>query len=93
MEIDESWLYPGTLIVLGILAYMQWQINAKKTMYLILAVMAYIVWSHETGHSLGELRQDAVQSFDEAVGNNKHAKKMKSEQLDPDAAEKAVKNE
>lgn len=91
MEIDESWLYPGTLVVLAILAYMQWQINAKKTMYLIFAVMAYIVWSHETGHTLGELRQDAVQSFDDAVGNSKYGKNMKSDVLDPEKAEEAVK--
>lgn len=91
MEIDESWLYPGTLIVLAILAYMQWQINAIKTMFLIFIVMGYIVWSHETGHSLGELRQEAVESFDDAVGNSKYGKHMKSDALDAEKANEAVK--
>ncbi len=65
--IDPSWIYPGTVVILLILAYMQWQINATKTMVLVLVILAYIVYSHETGHSLSELRDAAVNSFNEAV--------------------------
>lgn len=87
MEIDESWLYPGTIVVLLILAYMQWQTNAKKTMVLILVILAYIVYSHETGHSLTKLKDDTVESFDKAVGNSKY----KERSLQAEEAEKAVK--
>ncbi len=65
--IDPSWIYPGTVVILLILAYMQWQINATKTMVLVLIILAYIVYSHETGHTLSELRDAAVNSFNEAV--------------------------
>ena len=65
--IDPSWIYPGTVVILLILAYMQWQINATKTMVLVLIILAYIVYSHETGHTLSELRDAAVDSFNEAV--------------------------
>jgi hypothetical protein len=67
MQIDESWIYPGTVVILLILAYMQWQINAIKSMVIVLVILAYIVYSHETGHSLTELKEAAVESFNEAV--------------------------
>ena len=72
MHIDQSWLYPGTVVVLLILAYMQWQINAIKTMIIILIILGYIVYSHETGHTLTEMKNNAVESFDKAVGNSKY---------------------
>ena len=80
---DESWLYPATIVVLLILAYMQWQINAKKTMILILFVLGYIIYSHETGHSLTEFREQAVDDFDEAVGNSKYKERVVSPQMRP----------
>ena len=67
MQIDESWIYPGTVVILLILAYMQWQINAIKSMVIVLIILAYIVYSHETGHTLTELKNAAVESFNEAV--------------------------
>lgn len=66
---DESWLYPGTIVVLLILAYMMWQMNAKKMVLLILLVLAYIVYSHETGHTISEYSEEVGKSFDKAVGN------------------------
>ncbi|WP_345987521.1 hypothetical protein WCX18_10340 [Sulfurimonas sp. HSL1-2] len=80
---DESWLYPATIVVLLILAYMQWQINAKKTMILILVVLGYIIYSHETGHSLTEFREQAVEDFDKAVGNSKYKERVVSPAMRP----------
>ncbi len=91
MHIDQSWLYPGTVVVLLLLAYMQWQINAKKTMILILIVLGYIVYSHETGHTLTQLKNETVESFDEAVGNSKYEKRVVSPSMRPDEAQKEVK--
>jgi hypothetical protein len=90
METGPSWLYPATIVVLLILAYMQWQINAKKTMVIILVVLGYIIYSHETGHSLTQFKDDSVESFDKAVGNSKYDKSLKSKQMRPDAARKIV---
>ncbi|MHC3995215.1 hypothetical protein ACXWTF_10330 [Thiomicrolovo sp. ZZH C-3] len=80
---DASWLYPATIVVLLILAYMQWQTNAKKTMVLVLVVLGYIIYSHETGHSLTEFREKAVDDFDEAVGNSKYKERVVSPQMRP----------
>ncbi|MEJ2500526.1 MAG: hypothetical protein P8Y65_05255 [Campylobacterales bacterium] len=66
-----------------ILAFMQWQINAKKTMILIFVVLGYIIYSHETGQSLTQFREEAVDSFDEAVGNSKYKERVVSEQMRP----------
>jgi len=83
MEASPEWLYPATIVVLLILAYMQWQINSKKMMILILGVLGYIVYSHETGHTLTQFKDDSVQSFDKAVGNSKYEKKFVSPQMRP----------
>ena len=72
MEDSPTWLYPATIVILLILAYMQWQINAKKTMVLVLVVLAYIVYSHETGQTLTQVKDEAIKSFDESVGNSKY---------------------
>ena len=90
MELDPSWLYPGTIVVLLILAYMQWQTNAKKTMVLILVILAYIVYSHETGNSLTKFKDDAVDSFDSAVGNSKYKKSVVSPQMRPVESQKMM---
>ncbi len=65
--IDESWIYPGSLIVLAILAFMQWQINATKTLIVVLLLMVYIVYSHESGNSFNDLRKKGVEAFDKAI--------------------------
>jgi hypothetical protein len=83
MEASPSWLYPATIVVLLILAFMQYQINAKKTMVLILVVLGYIIYSHESGHSLTEFKNEAVDSFDESVGNSKYKERVVSEQMRP----------
>jgi len=87
---DPSWLYPGTIVVLLLLAYMQWQSNAKKTMAVVLVILGYIVYSHETGHSLTKLKDNAVESFDDAVGNSKYEKRFVSPQMRPVEAQKMV---
>ena len=90
MAPDASWLYPATIVVLLILAYLQWQSNAKKTMILILVILGYIVYSHETGNTLTKFKNDTAESFDEAVGNNKYQKRFVSPQMRPDEAQKMV---
>lgn len=67
MTFDESWMYPGTIAVLLILAFMQWQINARKTMWMVLVVLAYIIYSHETGQHLGSVSDGAVDWFNDFV--------------------------
>jgi len=91
MGIDESWLYPGTIVVLLILAYMQWQTNAKKTMVLILVVLGYIIYSHETGHTLTEFKNDAVNDFDDAVGNSKYKERVVTPSMRAEEANRSVK--
>jgi len=76
METGPEWLYPATIVVLLILAYMQWQINAKKTMILILVILGYIVYSHETGQTLTHFKDEAVNDFDDAVGNSKYKERV-----------------
>jgi len=75
MEASPTWLYPATIVILLILAYMQWQTNAKKTMVLVLVVLAYIVYSHETGQTLTQVKDEAIKSFDDSVGNSQYNRK------------------
>lgn len=61
---DPSWLYPGTIITLIILIFMQWQTNSKKTMILLVVILVYIVFSHETGYSFSDLKHSIGEWFD-----------------------------
>lgn len=86
----ESWLYPATIVVLLILAYLQWQNNAKKTVIAIMAILVYIVYSHETGESLTKLKNEAVDSFDDAVGNSKYKERVVTPGMRPVESEEMV---
>jgi hypothetical protein len=85
-----EWLYPISIIVLLLLAYMMWQSNAKKMMVLVLVILGYIVYSHETGNSLTQFKDEAVEDFDEAVGNSKYKKRVVTDSMRADTAEKML---
>jgi len=89
--VDPTWLYPGTIVTLLILIFMQWQTNSKKTMILLAIILGYIVFSHETGYTLGQLKEEAISSFDESVGNSDIKKKFETPSMRAEEANRSVK--
>jgi hypothetical protein len=72
---DGNLLYVGSLVLIAVLAYISFQNNRIMTMLVLLAVGAYIIYSHESGVTLTKLREDAVESVDEALDNTSAKKK------------------
>lgn len=67
---EPEWLYPASIVTLLIMEYMLWQMDQKFMMGVMFLIGVYIVWNHETGHTLGEYKRAVINDFDEAVGNN-----------------------
>jgi len=61
--------YYGSLLLIVALAYMFFQHNNSLLLLITLAIGAYIVYSHETGHTATEFKNELVHSInDEAEG-------------------------
>lgn len=66
---DGNLLYVGSLVLVAVLAFISFQNNRILTMLVLLAVGAYIIYSHESGVTLSKLKEDAVKSVDDALDN------------------------
>lgn len=82
-------MYPISLIVIAILAFSFNRNNNTFLMMFVLAVGAYIIYSHETGHTATEFKNNMVQSINESAGN--FSKKHGTEGFDAKKEEEAVK--
>jgi len=61
--------YYGSLVLIIALAYMFFQHNNSLLLLISLAIGAYIVYSHETGYTATEFKNEIVNSInDEAEG-------------------------
>jgi fatty acid desaturase len=77
----DGLLYYGSLLLLIALAYMFFQNNNSLLLLVSIAITVYIVYSHETGHTATEFKDDVVNSINnEAEGFNE---KKGIERFDP----------
>ena len=62
-------MYILSLVIIIVLAYFFFQHNNSLLLLITLAIGAYIVYSHETGHTATEFKNEVVNSInDEAQG-------------------------
>ncbi|MEN8302476.1 MAG: hypothetical protein ABFQ64_00225 [Campylobacterota bacterium] len=85
----DGMFYYLTLAVLGILAYTFFQNHNEKLALLMLLIGIYIVYSHETGNTVTEFKNEAVESLDESASD--WAKDRGAGGFDEVGAQKAVK--
>ena len=85
----DGMFYYLTLAVLGVLAYTFFQNHNEKLALLMLGIGIYIVYSHETGYTATDFRNETVKSLDESA--SEWAKDRGTEGYDASEAEKAVK--
>ena len=85
----EGMMYPVSLVVLGILAFMFFQNNSGKLALLMVGIGIYIVYSHETGYTATDFRNETVKSLDESA--TEWAKDRGTSGFDEVGAQKAVK--
>lgn len=60
-------MYPVSLIVIAIMAFSFNRNNNSFLMIFVLLVGVYIIYSHETGHTATEFKNNMVQSIDESA--------------------------
>jgi len=85
----DGWLYPVALVVVAVLAYTFFQNHNGKLALLMLVLGIYIIYSHETGYTATDFRNEAVKSLDESA--SKWAKEHGNDGFDEKAVQKAVK--
>lgn len=59
----DGFLYPASLILIVLLAFTFYRNNNTILMGLVLVIGVYIVFSHETGHTATEFRNDVIDSL------------------------------
>jgi len=69
----DGLIYYGSLLLLLGLAYMFFQHNNSLLLLIVVAIGIYIVYSHETGHTATEFKDELIDSInEEAEGFNKN---------------------
>ncbi|WP_304545202.1 hypothetical protein [Sulfurimonas microaerophilic] len=61
----DTLFYLGTLLILALLAFILNQHNHSKLALLVVFIGVYIVYSHETGHTATEFRDEVMKSVEE----------------------------
>lgn len=85
----DGYMYVASLVIVGLLAFMFFRNNNTLLLLLSLIIGAYIVYSHETGHTATEYKNEAVNSInEEAEGFNE---RRGIEKYDGKKLEKSVK--
>jgi len=85
----EDMIYPASLIVIALLVFILYQNNNSKLALLMLAIGVYIVYSHETGNTATNFKNDMVKSINE--GAEDFTKSYNIEGYDANKAKDAVK--
>jgi len=62
-------LYPASLLLLVILAFTFNQTHNSKLALIAVLIGVYIVYSHETGNTATDFKNDVVKDLDESVKN------------------------
>ncbi len=85
----DGWLYPASLLIVGLLAYTFFQNHNSKLALLMLGIGIYIVFSSETGYTATGLSDDMIESLDKSA--EEWAKEHTATGYDEKGAQKAVK--
>ena len=85
----DGMFYYLTLAVLGVLAYTFFQNHNEKLALLMLLIGIYIVYSHETGYTATDFKNETVESLGESA--DEWAKDHGTDGFDEVGTKKAVK--
>ena len=85
----DGMFYYLSLAVLAVLAYTFFQNHSEKLALLMLLIGAYVVYSHETGFTATEFKDETVKSLDESA--SEWAKDRGTDGYDASKNEEAVK--
>lgn len=63
----DGFLYPFSLLFIAVMAFLLNRANHFIPMLIVLAIGAYIIYSHETGYTATDYKNEMVESLDEAA--------------------------
>lgn len=61
----DGMMYPISLVIVAVLAFIFNRNNNSFLMLVTLGVGVYIIFSHETGHTATELKNNVIKTIDE----------------------------
>ena len=85
----DDLIYPASLVVIALLVFVLNQNNNSKLALLMLVIGIYIVYSHETGNTATDFKNNMVDSINE--GAEDFTKSYDIEGYDANKAKEAVK--
>ena len=63
----DGFLYPFSLLFIAIMAFLLNRANHFMLMLIVLAAGVYIVYTHETGHTATDFKNEMVESLDKSA--------------------------
>jgi|GEM_PF-2155871 len=85
----DGLLYPISLLVVVLMAFAFYRSNSMRLVLLMLAIGVYIIYSHETGNTVTNLKNEVVQSIDKSAGDFSKSRGVKG--YDENKSKEAVK--
>jgi hypothetical protein len=64
---DANTMYYGGLVVIAILGWMSYQNNRMFSTLLLMALAAYLIYSHNTGNTITDFTDKAVKELDKQL--------------------------
>ena len=64
---DPQQMYYGGLVLIAILAWMSYQSDRMLMMLILLALGAYLIYSHQTGNTITDFADDTVNTIDKQL--------------------------
>lgn len=63
----DGWMYPLSLLIVALMAFTFYQNNSVRMMLLMLAIGVYIIYSHETGYTATDYKNEVIDSIDKSA--------------------------
>ena len=64
---DANTMYYGGLVVIAILAWVSYQNNRMFSTLLLIALAAYLIYSHNTGNTISDFTDKTVKELDKQL--------------------------
>ena len=64
---DPQQMYYGGLVLIAILAWMSYKSDRMLTLFILLAMGAYFIYSHQTGNTITDFADDTVNTIDKQL--------------------------
>ncbi|MDK9694532.1 MAG: hypothetical protein OEL19_09865 [Sulfurimonas sp.] len=63
----DEWMYPLSLAAMALMGFTFYQNSSMKMALLTAAIGVYLVYSHETGHTMADYKNDVIESIDKSA--------------------------